>query len=395
MEFTDTQIKQLFLRLRQTREELLYDVEENQVRKYKLDQRGGQIIGVAHCDYVERAWSAPVWLTKDGVRMNWIRAGQVDDRVGVWLLLDVLPNIEGMPIFDVLLTDDEESGRSTAQNVRQAMRYHWSFQFDRHGTDFVTYDLASKKFVNKFKEMTGIPLGIGSFSDICYLPESCNSRVNIGTAYYDEHNPDAYVNLDECARQVERFVQFASACADTEFPIGGRSKGYIRGESQRDSFSNRYDRMQYESREHKGKSIGWDMEKHTSTTGSAGTGSSRSDAYADDIDATPCTSLTETQIDDMIQDGLIDYDDLNYLTDDELVDIFNECYVEEGYEDQRVIDMEELDDVIDGSQAIDDAASDSIHDDDATDITADDSVIGGSIHDDDTSDSDTALKVSV
>lgn len=216
--FTEAQIKQLFLRLRQTKQELLYDVERGRVRHYKLNQRGGKILGVAHCDFAESAWSMPEWLKNDPATMT-IRAGQVDDRVGVWILLDVLPSIAGFPQFDFLLTDDEESGQSTAQDVKEKLDYNWTFQFDRRGTDFVDYGKASKNFITAFEEFTGIPHGVGTFSDICYLPASCGSRVNIGTAYYDEHNPDAYVDLVECASQVEKFIRFAKEFSESKFGV--------------------------------------------------------------------------------------------------------------------------------------------------------------------------------
>ena len=228
--FTDQQIEKLFLRLRQTKEELLYDVERGQCSQYKLEQRGGKILGVAHCDFVESAWSYPEWMDN---KKNRIRAGQVDDRVGVWLLLDVLGEIEGFPKFDYLLTTDEEIGQSTAQDVSEEMKYHWAFQFDRRGTDFVDYGKASPEFVAAFREWTGIKYGQGSFSDICWLPVECGSRVNIGTGYYDEHHTDAYVDLAHCADQVERFVKFAKGFSESEFPL---PKGVGVRESSRRSY---------------------------------------------------------------------------------------------------------------------------------------------------------------
>jgi len=215
MEFTSSQLSLLFTRLRQTKEELLYDVQQQQVLRYKLNQDGNSILGVAHCDFVEDAWSFPTYFDSD----TKIRAGQVDDRVGVWLLLDVLPSIPEMPTFDYLLTTDEECGRSSAQEVEEDLDYNWTFQFDRRGTDFVDYGKSSKRFLESFKSATCIPYGIGSFSDICYLPASCGSRVNIGTGYHNEHSPDAWVDLAECASQVERFVDFASQYAETKFAM--------------------------------------------------------------------------------------------------------------------------------------------------------------------------------
>lgn len=213
--FSPSQIRRLFFRLRQTEQELLYDVRSRQAERYKLSRRGGLILGVAHCDFVTSAWSMPKMI-----RPGTVRAGQVDDRVGVWLLLDILPEI--IPTFDVLLTTDEEIGQSSAGEVLESLEYNWTFQFDRRGTDFVHYGLASVDFVEEFKRSTGIVQGIGSFSDICMLPDSCGSRVNVGTGYHNEHSPSATVDLQECFEQVQRFAQFSRDSHCQEFPVDTR-----------------------------------------------------------------------------------------------------------------------------------------------------------------------------
>lgn len=229
MLFTRQQIDMLFFRLRQTKEELLYDIDTRRVERYSLTYRGGKILGVAHCDFVEDAWSYPTFMPGD-IK---IRAGQVDDRVGVWLLLDVLHTLPGMPAYDILLTTDEEIGRSSAQEVAEDLEYNWTFQFDRRGTDFVDYCKASPQFLKDFKSITGIPHGIGSFSDICYLPSSCGSRVNIGTGYHNEHTPGAWVDLLECSSQVEKFAAFACKQYDQAYKMGARRKVKSKAKTKR------------------------------------------------------------------------------------------------------------------------------------------------------------------
>lgn len=239
MEFSSELLDLLILRLRQTKEELLYDAQTQCVERYKLRGNEGLILGVAHCDFVEHAWSYPTYFDNN----TKIRAGQVDDRVGVWILLDVLPSIPDMPAFDYLLTTDEECGMSSAQEVQELLDYNWTFQFDRRGTDFVDYGMSTSRFVNAFKATTEIPYGSGSFSDICYLPDSCGSRVNIGTGYHREHSPDAWVDLAECASQVAKFVDFAHEYATKRFPVRtkkmglGRKSRWNSGASIRSDFS--------------------------------------------------------------------------------------------------------------------------------------------------------------
>lgn len=205
--FSKSEIDKLLYRLYQPSEHLLY--ENNVSRKrYNLQQKGHDILGVAHVDYVSSAWAYPIH------KKNRVTCGQVDDRVGVWLLLDILPQYLD---FDVLLTTDEEIGQSTAQDVTEPIIYNWTFQFDRRGTDVVDYDLASHDFKEKFEEESGILFGQGSFSDICFLDESTGSKINVGTGYYGEHKKSAYVNLLECYNQVQKFLKFAKKYKDTYF----------------------------------------------------------------------------------------------------------------------------------------------------------------------------------
>lgn len=260
--FTPEQIELLFLRLRQTPEELLYDHDAGESSIYSHQEHGGEILGVAHCDYVQGAWSYPRFTDADKTR---IRSGQVDDRVGVWLLLDVLPTLPGMPIFDVLLTTDEEIGRSTAQDFgddtrRSSVSYNWCFQFDRRGHDWVDYDKASDVFRQEFTQITEIEMGQGTFSDICYLPKSFGSRANIGTGYHNEHSPDAYVDLNECWHQVQSFARFAAVSASTRYPMRKepkrvfRSSYTARASSYRDGYG-----WPETSRAAGAKSLGWGL----------------------------------------------------------------------------------------------------------------------------------------
>jgi len=65
---------------------------------------------------------------------------------------------------------------------------------------------------------------VSAHSLIFAISASCGSRVNIGTGYHREHSPDAWVDLVECAAQVERFVSFANEYAETPFKMRRESK---------------------------------------------------------------------------------------------------------------------------------------------------------------------------
>jgi hypothetical protein len=136
----------------------------------------------------------------------------LDDRLGVHVILDVLPLLGIRP--DILLTDDEEIGCSTAQEFFTDKQYNWMFQFDRRGTDAVCYEFYNMEpYVEEcFK------LGFGSFSDICWLEHLGCGGVNVGTGYYNEHTKNSYANLKHCSAQVERFATFWYAFKDEHIP---------------------------------------------------------------------------------------------------------------------------------------------------------------------------------
>lgn len=160
--------------------------------------RGGDTLGVAHLDFVD-------W-TKPRIKGSKIFCPQLDDRLGVWVLLDVLPAL-GI-VADVLLTDSEECGRSTASAFDpDTIPWNWLFQFDRRGTDTVQYDYETDSMSERLAE-SRFKIGIGSFSDICSLEHLGLWGVNIGVGYHHEHTRRCYANLHDTLAQVSRFADF-------------------------------------------------------------------------------------------------------------------------------------------------------------------------------------------
>jgi hypothetical protein len=191
-------------------------------KRYRHIDKGANILAVAHCDSV-RANSYHYSHTftpkqKQSGSFGKVYSTALDDRLGANIIMDILPML-GIHC-DILLTDDEEIGQSTAQLfarhwVRQERKqYNWIFQFDRRGTDCVTYDYDGMydSAVQHFD------MGVGSFSDICWLESLNCAGMNIGTGYYREHCSDSYANLDETAQQIARFLCFYREFASTYIP---------------------------------------------------------------------------------------------------------------------------------------------------------------------------------
>ena len=174
--------------------------------RFRYVDNGSNVLAVAHVDSVDCG------LTRYKQRGTIAYSTSLDDRLGVHVILDVLPTLGILP--DVLLTDDEEIGRSTAQEFIPHKQYNWMFQFDRRGQDAVHYEYnAMAPHIREF-----FTLGQGSFSDICWLEHLGCAGLNIGTGYYHEHTRNSYANLEHTAAQVMRFENFWNALKNTHIP---------------------------------------------------------------------------------------------------------------------------------------------------------------------------------
>lgn len=158
--------------------------------------RGAKVLGVGHLDWVLH--SPPKFEN------NRVYCPQLDDRLGVWCLLHLLPSM-GIK-FDVLLTDDEERGQSTASFFDcEPDRYNWVFEFDRRGTDVVGYEYDTPEF-RAMVEPHFATIGRGSFSDVCELDHLGVIGMNIGVGYHHEHTQRCFADLPDTYAQCHKFV---------------------------------------------------------------------------------------------------------------------------------------------------------------------------------------------
>jgi hypothetical protein len=178
-------------------------------RKYLYCQThpDSKILAVAHTD-INGLLAAPQ-MSYD---RKLIKARQLDDRLGCWLIMSYLREVlpQDQP-YDILLTDCEEIGDSTAQffTPPEGKQYNWMFEWDRRGTDVVMYDYETPE-LKKLLEVYKFEVGKGSFTDICYLSHLNCAGFNFGTAYYGEHTNDCYANLERTYTQVNKFIPFYS-----------------------------------------------------------------------------------------------------------------------------------------------------------------------------------------
>lgn len=165
---------------------------------YIFRDQGERVLGIAHLDTVLPCTQ----FVRDGDR---VYCPALDDRLGVYLLSDLLPLL-GVK-FDLLLTDGEERGCSTARWFVPPRRYNWMFSFDRAGTDVVMYQYDSPAN-RRLLQRAGFRVGVGSYSDIADLDFLGCAGFNFGTGYYRQHRPDCNADLLETREMVARFAHF-------------------------------------------------------------------------------------------------------------------------------------------------------------------------------------------
>lgn len=189
------------------------DVQEtnNGIYIYRENPKA-KILGVAHLDSVlDLDHFYALKIGGQDVIMN----AQLDDRLGAYTLLYVLPEL-GIE-FDLLLTEGEETGHSTAAWFESNKEYNWMFSFDRRGGDVVFYQYDHKEIRDDVKDVGMIP-AIGSFSDIAFLDHLKCCGMNIGTGYYGEHTDMCHADISVWARQVGRFRKFYNMFEDKCYP---------------------------------------------------------------------------------------------------------------------------------------------------------------------------------
>ena len=175
--------------------------------------RGGDILAVAHLDWVLFNENPKITKQFENVRIE--ECPQLDDRLGAWMCLDVLP--EAGITCDVLLTDSEESGNSTAQFFQAPKDYNFMIQFDRAGSDAVMYEYEDQ-FCHDILTECGYEVGYGSFTDICYLSHLGCKGFNFGVGYHDQHSDGCHANLAETFNSFSKVQSMIAEWGGERFP---------------------------------------------------------------------------------------------------------------------------------------------------------------------------------
>jgi len=196
-------------------------------RGYLYVDRGANILAVAHMDTVADP-NNYYYSNKDGsIFKNGVRIEKVgfddyditsiklDDRLGVFMIMDVLPYL-GLR-YDILLTTGEEIGLSTAQYFTTKKNYNWIFEFDRrdYGTA-VLYQYNGREVRDALMGCS-YRIEIGSFSDVAELDYLGCAGINFGVGYLSEHTEGCYTRTSWMNVVVNMFVDFYNIFKDRKF----------------------------------------------------------------------------------------------------------------------------------------------------------------------------------
>jgi hypothetical protein len=180
---------------------------------YYLDN-GASVLGVAHLDTVQ----PPAHFERLVLpHRDLVFSPTLDDRLGVYVILDLLPKLIGHK-YDILLTIDEEKGDSSAKLFKSEKQYNWMFEFDRRGDDVALYQYYQNQAVNLFPKY-GLQPTHGSYTDIANLEHLGCFGMNVGVGYDDAHSLDAWADMDILRKMVSRFVRFFNDHHETHFPF--------------------------------------------------------------------------------------------------------------------------------------------------------------------------------
>jgi hypothetical protein len=174
---------------------------------WHIKNEGAKVLLVAHVDTVLQT-TKPVITTKTVV------ARGLDDRLGVFMCMSLLEERDDV---DVLITDDEEVGMSSAEHVptKDLEKYNCIIELDRGGSDFVHYGLADDDLIGAYSKYSKV--GYGLASDICYLDRPSCGCINVGIGYYLPHAKGSYAVIDEYIAAYSNVSDFISKYKDTHF----------------------------------------------------------------------------------------------------------------------------------------------------------------------------------
>jgi len=157
---------------------------------------------------------------------RWNMGAGFDDRLGCFLgnqLVKKYPNY-----FDLLITDFEETCRSTAEFFKPSHDYNFIVELDREGEDYVDYGLCCD-YMSNVLSAYGFESGWGSYTDIVELDMCHCSKINLGIGVVNSHQVNSWYDPSVVDRQLTKLMSFVrdfhAYHFEEEIPYFGNHRG--------------------------------------------------------------------------------------------------------------------------------------------------------------------------
>ena len=189
--------------------------------QYAYKRNGSDVLAVVHADTVQTKTKLTRAELTDGLIFF---SPVLDDRLGIYTIMELLPRL-GINL-DILVTENEEIGQSTAEDFAPKKTYNWLVEFDRRGTGAVLYAYEDREWTNTVSDFFDVK--VGSVSDISYMESLGCKALNVVIGYYEEHALRSYFEFSEYIDQLVKFIAFCYRYKDTVFPHEeqARTPGY-------------------------------------------------------------------------------------------------------------------------------------------------------------------------
>jgi len=182
-------------------------------RRVFIDRKS-DILFVAHLDTVKEP-------RIDKITEERITGAGFDDRLGCKIAHELSAELH----CDLLLTDLEESGDSTAQ-WHTLKDYNWICEFDRAGNDVVTYGMENDRWVEELGKFWEVNMGM--FSDISFMESKC-CAMNLGIGYQHAHSDNSYYDPRVAKEQVMLFRRFFQKHKKNKFIMDEGKRDWLGG----------------------------------------------------------------------------------------------------------------------------------------------------------------------
>jgi hypothetical protein len=190
-----------------------FELGADEQRRLFVD-RNSKILFVAHLDTVK--------LPRiDTVFAHRVSGAGFDDRLGCKIAWELGKELG----CDVLLTDYEEDGCSSAQ-YHELKDYNWICEFDRAGNDVVTYGMENDAWINVLDKHWII--GNGCFSDLSFMDTKC-CAMNLGISYELAHCDNSYYNPQMLSSQLKKFRKFFKKQCQNKYVMDEGRREYVLG----------------------------------------------------------------------------------------------------------------------------------------------------------------------